>query len=311
MSLFLLLDNRLVKLSNDVATEASHASYHRSLERFLRQMAGLSQKHSSWLSPPRGVLIASSSERTQLLPKEKLTEKHVAAAIEPKFPNLVRGVDSNWSLFLVDGVRQISNSLKTSSERIFIVIFSVVEALLWCDEANENLLVDGVTKFCQSVNKLNSKHVDIRIVCVQTKDARSALLQSQALLVERILRTELKTDITAAAVNQAIFSLVINSPLYFDEELRKLLMHFRPKVSTSLKFPELGTSACEVAIEILPPTTSSADLALQTFANVKLEVFQFVRRGGIHPVCLMGHGFVVKAAPLASNERYVCTSHRL
>jgi hypothetical protein len=288
-STIIFIDNRIVP-TDDVATEASFAAYFRSAERLVQQFLAYSELHPSWLRPPRALIIAASCDRTQLI-KIPVTHANIGALIEARFYNPMRGIQQTWSKYLVDGLTTVK-PFTNSNESLRVIIFTVAEAAMFADEVHEQSLVESVKFFADAVNQLGLQSTNITIACVPLREMKTTMLQNQALLIERTLRRTLNPGHCSTGRN--IFTLLINSPLYFDEQLRTMITDCCPKRIVQLKFPSLDGQECSLAVELRAPTVYAADTLAAEMSDGHL--FSVSSRDGINPVCLHGCGVTVRAA---------------
>lgn len=286
----LIVDSRHI-VPRSFEVEAGFASFHRFLQTTIPNYIAICDTHS-WIRRPLGLVILNdSAEMPKIISGRFLEVKIASKALEPpayRFAGApAKLAGESWGQFLLVAVQKISEMLNgslsinlqmTAESTGRIVIYST-DILLTGDDAGDTIiskqLEENVQVFCKSILQLQQKfqNVRIEIVCVTVNELPS--LHSADSRNSRVIRS-LQVILKKSLNSSVFFTVLRNSVMYFEEELRRLVAAHAPLVHTKLEFPPVNGDClvsnyitCQFNVKLL---VSTPHHSLSNYAYLILKV---------------------------------------
>ena len=153
--------------------------------------------------------------------------------------------------------------------------------------------------------------VKIRIVCTQV----SQLSSHDTLWVDSQFQESVHRILSMhSASNRISISLIVNSSLHFEAEVRHIIKVQAPVMACKLTLPRFHGNECKIQLELFPTTYTSADSMHTGLSNA--ELVSVAPRSSIDPVCLEGSALSARPARMtavaaAGGEAVFKSSRRL
>jgi hypothetical protein len=270
---FFIADTRQnVMLDQCFEAEAAMFSFQRFLSMTIPKYVSICDSHS-WISRPECLMVLSDYPEG---PKTTVSKfLNTATATKQLVPTDFRHSGASitlagetWSKYLLIAIQRISDILKgytksSSNDRTKerIVIYSTDLFLMGNSIGNRHtneIFEKSVLAFCNAVTVLLTSSPDllIEIVCVNVSELPSSLsfddINANASLSLQVL-------LKRALGESVEFTVLRNSSMYFEEELRRLISAYIPTVSTKLEFPPVNGMQCSIQFDLSATTFTAAD----------------------------------------------------
>jgi hypothetical protein len=251
----LIVDSRHI-IPRSFEVEAGFASYHRFLQTTIPNYIAVCDTHS-WIRRPLGLIVLNdTAEMPKIISGRFLDVKIASKALEPpayRFAGApVKLVGESWGQFLLVAVQKISEMLNgpssinlqmTAESTGRIVIYSTDILLTGDDNGDTGIskqLEGNIQLFCKAIIQLQKKfqNVRIEIVCVIVNELPSVQLSADS-RNSRVIRS-LQVILKKSLNSSVFFTVLRNSAMYFEEELRRLVAAHAPTVRTKLEFPPVN-----------------------------------------------------------------------
>lgn len=250
----IIADNRQT-LPQNFEVDAGFASFQRFLQTTIPKYIAICDGHQ-WMRRPLGLVVLNDNYNApKIIGGRFLDVKIAAKALEqPEFRfagSASKITGETWSSFLSVAMQRIAEMLGgsssapqlTSASKGRIVIYSSDILLIGCDFCDANTInqfEENVVSFCRAVNSLREKfpNIIIEIISVAVSQLPSSvqLLTNANSNVILSLQVILKKNLS----DSVSFSVMRNSSMHFEEELRRLVAAYAPMVSTKLEFPPVA-----------------------------------------------------------------------
>lgn len=269
---FFIADIRQVILDESFEAEAAMFSYQRFLSMMIPKYVSICDNHT-WISRPECLLVLSDYPQAPKTTVCKFLNTATASKqLEPTdFRHSgasIKLASETWGSYLSIAIQRISeilkgypSSLKNDRSKERIVIYST-DIFLFGNSIGNRHAVDifekNVLSFCKAVNILQTSFPDlsIEIVCVNVTELPSSLIveninASASLSLQVLLKKALGVSVD--------FTVLRNSSMYFEEELRRLVSAYIPTVFTKLEFPPVNGMKCSIQFNLSAITFTAAD----------------------------------------------------
>ena len=235
--------------------DAGFASYQRFLQTTIPKYIAICDGHQ-WIRRPIGLVVLNDDFNAPKIIGGRFLDVKIAAKALESPTSRVAGSASKitgetWSTFLVVAVKRIDDMLNGSSiapqltptSKGRIVIYSSDILLIgsdFCDANTSSQFEENVMSFCRAVISLRNKFPNILIeiisVAVSQLPSSAQLLTNAYSNTTQSLQVMLKKNLS----DTVSFSVMRNSSMHFEEELRRLVAAYAPLVSTKLEFPPVS-----------------------------------------------------------------------
>lgn len=224
--------------------------------------------------------------------------------LEPKYTCISTNLQlarHSWGVFLVDAVKQITTfllKLPTAASEIqtdvCVLIFSNDVALLagnslTKDTEQVSYFEQEICEFCEALHLVPSNYrLRVRLLSTNVSGISSESWKNSELesSIQILLKNTLRRNFTS-------FSSIVNSVLYYDEEVRKIISSNVPTIAGKIVLPQLHGVDCTIYYELFPSTISSAQAVHGGLSSP--ELFSIAPRDSVDPTCIEGRGLRVKA----------------
>jgi hypothetical protein len=261
-----------VMLDQSFEAEAAMFSFQRFLSMTIPKYVSICDSHS-WISRPECLMVLSDYPQA---PKTTFSKfLNTATATKQLEPTDFRHSGASislagetWSKYLLTAIQKIADILKGNPKSLTndrlkerIVIYSTDLFLIGNSIGNRHtseIFEKSVLSFCTAVSSLQTNFPDlsIEIVCVNVTELPSSLIvddinANASLSLQVLLKKALGASVE--------FTILRNSSMYFEEELRRLVSAYIPTVSTKLEFPPVDGMQCSIQFDLSAITFNAAD----------------------------------------------------
>ena len=299
---YILVDNRRYFCSSFV-DDAAFSSYLLQISRLLGRYFACTKEHA-WINLA-GLGTAASYRSVKIVGERYLDLQTIAAELESthQCTNAIVAGES-WEQYLTDGVHKIISMLRGSGQvqtlQGRVVIYTTTFHLFGGSDVDpftmtdEGFIETKISEFCSAVLKLQALAplLKVEIVSVDLQSSQG-ITTSAGANAKQTLFVFLKTKLGAGID----FSSLGNSPLYYDEELRRLMSIQAPTLHAMLPFPAVEGRHILCHIDLCSVTVTAADALHRGDHDwTTITLFSLCPRTKIDPLLIEGCGLLVQAA---------------
>ena len=261
MDVFVCADTRQL-YGKDFDEESSLASYQRLVRSTVSRLQTLSSMHPVWLKSPTAIYVPNNQNNAQLVTIDKLLNSD--GIVCPLLNTTI--IKQFWKDFFMDCLQKISvymssktNTTNSKSSKIYVIIISSNLGLLGnYDMDNDKCVKEIVGRFSSLALEISLKYdMTIHFICPIVSVPPGL---SMCNVIDDVGCTLLMMELSTQMQDKCIFQPIINTSIYYEEEIRLILSNISPCVSSRLAFPSLDGQHCSLLIDLIPSSVASADM---------------------------------------------------
>lgn len=251
----IIVDSRNV-VAQSFKVEAGFATFHRFLQSTIPKYVTICDGHK-WISRPLALIVLTDKCETPTIINGRHLDIDVASKTMESAEYQLAGAAcklaaETWGTFLVVALRKVSEMLGNVSSapqmraetKGRIVIYSTDVLLAGVDNGDTNTrkqLLVNAELFCEEAIALRAKfpNLSVEIVCATVNElppTSQNILEGRNSESIRSLQVILEKNLGG----HVSFTLLGNSSMNFEEELRRLVAAHAPVVSTKLELPPVN-----------------------------------------------------------------------
>ena len=253
----IIADSRHV-VAQSFKVEAGFATFHRFLQSTIPKYIAICDSHD-WISRPLALVVLTDKCETPTIINGRHLDLNIASKTMESAEYQLAGAAcklaaETWGTFLVVAVRKLGEMLSmmsstnkpqmTAETKARIVIYSTDVLLAGVDNGDSNTqkqFKSNAELFCTEVLSIRSKfpNINVEIVCASVNEIPSTsqnILEGRNSDIIRSLQVILEKNLTGFVS----FTVLGNSSMNFEEELRRLVAANAPVVCTTLEFPPVN-----------------------------------------------------------------------
>jgi len=291
VDVFVCADTRQL-YGKDFDEESSLASYQRLVRSTVLRIQTLSTMHPTWVSAPAAIYVPNNQNNAQLVTIDKLLNSD--GIVCPLLNTTI--IKQFWKDFIMDCLQKISvyMSSKTNttnkSSKIYVIIISSNLGLLGnYDMDNDKYVKEIVQRFSSLALEISSKYdMTIHFICPIVSVPPGL---SMCNVIDDVGCTQLQMELSTQMQDKCIFQPIINTSIYYEEEIRLILSNISPCVSSRLAFPSLDGQHCSLLIDLIPSSVASADMIHEGMSTPLLH--SVCSKKHFNPLYIEGHAFTI------------------
>jgi hypothetical protein len=253
----IIVDSRHV-VAQSFKVEAGFATFHRFLQSTIPKYVAICDGHS-WIKRPLALVVLTDKCETPTIINSRHLDIDIASKTIESAEYQVAGAAcklaaETWGTFLVVAVRKVGEILNNGSStnqpqmaaenKVRIVIYSTDVLLAGVDNGDTNTRKQFLVNaefFCAEIIAIRAKFPNVRveIVCASVNELPSTsqnILEGRNSEIIRYLQVILEKNLSG----YVCFTMLGNSSINFEEELRRLVAAHAPVVNTKLEFPPVN-----------------------------------------------------------------------
>jgi hypothetical protein len=253
----IIVDSRHV-VAQSFKVEAGFATFHRFLQSTIPKYVAICDGHS-WTNRPLALVVLTDKCEAPTIINGRHLDVDVASKTMESAEYQLAGAAcklaaETWGTFLVVAVKKVgemfSNGSSTNHAQMTaetkgrIVIYSTDVLLAGVDNGDTNTrkqFLVNAELFCAEIIAIRAKfpNISVEIVCASVNElppTSQNILQGRNSEIIRSLQVILEKNLSGCVS----FTVLGNSSMNFEEELRRLVAAHAPVVNTKLEFPPVN-----------------------------------------------------------------------
>lgn len=253
----IIVDSRHV-VAQSFKVEAGFSTFHRFLQSAIPKYVAICDSHS-WISRPLALVVLTDKYETPTIINGRYLDTNIAIKTLESAEYQLAGAAcklaaETWGSFLVVALKKIGEMLcnasltnqpqMTAETKGRIVIYSTDVLLAGIDNGDTNTQKQfqvNAELFCAGIIAIRAKfpNMSVEIVCVSVNElppTSKNVLEGRNSEIIRSLQVVLEKSLSG----YVSFTVLGNSSINFEEELRRLVAAHAPVVTTKLEFPPVN-----------------------------------------------------------------------